>query len=110
MLTRFRHQIDDFWPGYVAQHADPTNRRLHFIGNTYLFIGLSAALARRSPGLAAFIIFSAYAVAWVGHFIFERNIPATLHHPILAGVCDMIMYRKMWLGEMEAETARYASH
>ena len=77
-------------------------------GNTYLCIGLSMAMVRRSPRLAAFIILSAYAIAWIGHFGFERNIPATLRYPILAGACDMIMYKKMWLGEMDAEVVKYA--
>ncbi len=107
MLKQFRRQIDQFWPYYVSQHANPTNRRLHFIGNTYLFIGLTAAVARRSAGLAAFVVVSAYALAWVGHFAFERNIPATLHYPVLAGVCDMIMYAKMWRGTLDTQVAEY---
>ncbi len=107
MLNDFRRQIEDYWPSYVTQHSHPANRQLHFLGNTNLLIWLSLALARRSPVLLAFAVASSYLIAWIGHFYFERNIPATLRHPILAGLCDMIMYYKTWRGEMGAEVAKY---
>jgi hypothetical protein len=54
------------------------------------------------------VVASAYAVAWVGHFGFERNVPATLRYPLLAALCDLRMYGLMWRGTMEAEVKRYA--
>lgn len=110
MLKTLRQQIEAFWPYYVTQHRDPLNRRLHFIGNTNLVIWVLWALVRRSPGWLAFAVASSYAIAWVGHFFFERNVPATFRYPVLAGVCDLLMYYKTWRGEMEAEVTRYAAH
>lgn len=109
MFTRLQQQLDDFWPYYVTQHANPTNRQLHFIGNTNLFVWLLLALIRRRPALLVVAVGSSYTIAWVGHFVFERNIPATFRYPLLAALCDMRMYTKMWRGEMEAEVAKYAS-
>ena len=107
MLRPLQQQIEAFWPYYVTQHLNQTNRRLHFIGNTYLLAGLALAVIRRSPRLAAWVVASAYGVAWIGHFGFERNIPATFRYPVLAGLCDLRMYVKMWRGAMDAEIARY---
>jgi hypothetical protein len=39
----------------------------------------------------------------------ERNIPATFRYPVMAGICDLLMYIKMWRGTMDAEVARYTS-
>jgi hypothetical protein len=47
------------------------------------------------------------ALAWVGHFGFERNVPATFRYPLKAAICDMVMYFKMWQGTMDAEVAKY---
>lgn len=107
MFRNFQKQIIDFWPYYVNEHSNPVNRQLHFIGNTNLIFWLALALLKRSPMLLGFAVASSYAIAWVGHFFFQRNIPATFRYPLLAGVCDLIMYYKTWRGEMEAEVARY---
>lgn len=102
-IADFKRQLDEFWPYYLTQHRNPLNRRLHFIGNTHLLIWVTIALYRRSPALFAFAVASAYVIAWIGHFFFERNTPATFRYPVLAGVCDLIMYTKMWRGTLDAE-------
>jgi hypothetical protein len=109
MLKNFKEQVDDFWPYYVNEHSDPINRRLHFIGNTNLLFWLVLGLLRRSPWLLVFAVASSYAIAWVGHFVFERNIPATFRYPVLAGVCDLLMYHKTLRGEMDAEVVKYVA-
>jgi hypothetical protein len=108
MLNEMRDRIAAFWPYYVTQHRNPTNRQLHFIGNTHLLLWVTVALARRSLRLLAFAVASSYGLAWIGHFFFERNIPATFRFPVEAAICDMMMYAKMWRGEMEAEVEKYA--
>lgn len=109
MLEILRRRVQAFWPYYVTQHRHPLNRRLHFIGNTNLLFWLGLAAWRRSPRLLVLAVASSYALAWVGHFGFERNIPATFRYPLEAGLCDLRMYGKMWRGTMEAEVARYAA-
>jgi|SRR6185436_17393328 len=101
-------RIHAFWPGYVREHRKPLTRQLHFIGNTNLIIWLLVAVFQRSLLWAIFAVVSSYAIAWIGHFFVERNRPLTFKYPILAAICDMIMYFKMWRGEMDAEVARYA--
>jgi len=54
-------------------------------------------------------VVSSYAVAWIGHFFVERNVPATFRYPLMAAICDMVMYYKMWRGEMVAEVEKYTS-
>jgi hypothetical protein len=99
--------LEEFWPYYVREHSNPLTRELHFIGNTNLFLWLLLALLRRSPKLGVFAVASSYAVAWIGHFFVEQNRPATFRYPIWSAICDMVMYVKMWRGEMDAEVEKY---
>jgi len=43
---------------------------------------------------------SGYAFAWVGHFGFEKNRPATFRHPIYSLMGDWVMYRDIWTGKI----------
>jgi hypothetical protein len=100
--------LAEFWPFYVLEHRQPLTRWLHFIGTTTLFIWLLVALIRRNPKLLVGAVVSPYAWAWAGHFLVEKNRPATFKYPVKSLVSDFIMYGKMWRGKMEAEVARYA--
>lgn len=95
--------LDDFWPYYVSQHLNPVNRRLHAIG-TALGAALSlAALVFRAPSLLAAGVLAAYALAWAGHFFYEKNRPATFFFPVLSLRADLRMCRLILLGRMETE-------
>jgi hypothetical protein len=100
--------LAEFWPYYVQEHSHPWTRRMHFIGNTNLLVWLVAAILRRRPALLGVAVVSSYALAWIGHFFIERNIPATFKYPLLSARADMLMYSKMLRGQMEEEVARYA--
>ena len=100
-------KLEAFWPFYVREHSRRLTRRLHFIGNTNLFVWLLLAAVRRSPKLLLAAVVSSYAYAWVGHFFIEKNRPATFKYPVESAICDMIMYAKMWQGTMDAEVAKY---
>jgi hypothetical protein len=99
--------FEEFWPYYVSQHRNKTNRRLHFIGTT-LAMGCVAA----SPFVPAAQIgapLAGYGFAWVGHFRFEKNKPASWLGPkevlwSLRG--DLRMWGKMLTGQMDAEVER----
>lgn len=99
--------LDDFWPFYISQHMQARTRRLHFIGTTagLFFLGL-ALLSRRLAFIPAGLA-SAYGLAWVGHFVVEKNRPATFQYPLMSFRADFRMYRLMWKGEMEREMARF---
>jgi hypothetical protein len=41
-----------------------------------------------------------YGFAWVGHFVFERNRPATFSHPLYSLAGDWAMFRDMLTGRI----------
>ncbi len=71
----------DFYPFYLDEHKNPVSRRLHFVGTSIALIILVTALVTQSWWLLAAALVQGYAFAWVGHFFFERNRPATFKYP-----------------------------
>jgi len=98
--------LDEFWPFYVSQHLNPTNRRLHFVGTTMGLVFLALSVLLFAPALIFAALIAGYGFAWVGHFFFEKNRPATFTYPWLSFRADFRMYATMWRGEMSAEIAR----
>lgn len=107
MFRNYLAALQEFWPYYVREHSRSGTRWLHFIGNTNLFIWLFLALYNRSILVLVWAVVSSYAFAWIGHFFVERNIPATFRYPLKAAICDMVMYYKMWTGEMNKEVEKH---
>ena len=41
--------LDEFWPFYLSQHLNRTNRRLHFAGTTLALVLMAIAAVRHAP-------------------------------------------------------------
>ena len=85
----------EFYPAYLAEHENPTCRRLHFIGTTLVLLAIAMAVVTREWLwlLAAPVL--GYGFAWIGHFVFERNRPATFRHPMYSLAGDFVLFRDM---------------
>jgi hypothetical protein len=97
----------DFWPFYVSQHMNPTTRALHFAGTALVCACLLAALLL-SPGWLAAAPLAGYGFAWVGHFFYEKNRPATFTYPLWSLLGDFRMFWLMLTGRMQPEIERAA--
>ena len=94
------HSFSEFYPFYLAEHSDRTCRRLHFVG-TSLVIGIAAAaIASGHLALLWLMPLGGYGFAWVGHFYFEKNRPATFKHPFYSLAGDFVMYKDMLTGKI----------
>lgn len=90
----------EFYPYYLSEHGNSTCRRLHFIGTTLVIGVLAYAIARGSLPLLIAVPIAGYGFAWIGHFFFEKNRPATFQHPFYSLLGDFVMYRDMILGKV----------
>ena len=90
--TRFR-TFAEFYPFYLTEHGNRTSRRLHFIGTSIAIALIVAAITTGAWWLLAVALVQGYAFAWVGHFFFERNKPATFKYP---GFSFMGDWRLWW--------------
>ncbi len=90
----------EFYPYYLQQHANPTSRRLH-LGGTLLALALGAlALLRGRPQLLLLALAAGYLPAWVGHFFFEHNAPATFRRPLYSLRGDFTMLFQTLTGRL----------
>lgn len=107
-MTAHPTTFEEFWPFYVSQHANATNRALHVLGTSLGLLCLAAVLLGAAPLLLALAPLVGYGGAWIGHFGFEHNRPATFRYPLWSFRADFRMYRMMLLGRMGQELARCA--
>lgn len=73
--------FEEFYPFYLGEHCDINNRRLHLVGTSFslLLVVLMITVGPLYLGLVALV--QGYGFAWIGHFFFEKNKPATFKHP-----------------------------
>jgi len=91
----------DFYPFYLGEHANLTCRRLHFIGSTGILIVIALVIAQVLPLVWLWAIpILGYGFAWVGHFFFEKNRPATFKYPFYSLLGDWVMYKDMLTGKI----------
>lgn len=95
-FRRFR----DFYPFYLAEHADRTCRRLHFIGSCLVLVVVAVAAATRDARWLWLAPLAGYGFAWVGHFVFEKNRPATFKHPLYSLAGDWVMFADVLRGRV----------
>ncbi|MBA3562631.1 MAG: DUF962 domain-containing protein [Gammaproteobacteria bacterium] len=79
-LRRFE-TFNAFYPFYLAEHANRTSRRLHFIGTALVLATALAALFLAEAVWLWLLPVFGYGFAWIGHYLFEKNRPATFRHP-----------------------------
>jgi hypothetical protein len=90
-MQRFK-SFSEFYPFYLSEHRNRTSRLLHFIG-TSLFFGLFfAALLFHDWRLLLLCPVAGYSFAWLGHFFFEKNKPATFKYPLWSLMADFKLY------------------
>lgn len=94
-------RFSDFYVFYLSEHANRTSRRLHFAGTSFALLFLLLALATLNPWwlLAGFV--QGYAFAWVGHFFFEKNRPATFTYPFYSFMGDWVMWKEILTGRIK---------
>ena len=78
----------EFYPFYLSEHADVRSRRMHFAGTTLILVLMAIAFI----GGNWLIPVAGYGFAWIGHFVFEKNRPATFKHPVYSLLGDWVMY------------------
>ena len=90
-----------FYPFYLGEHANRTCRRLHFIGSLGVIVLVVVAIAQRNAWWLLAALACGYGFAWVGHFFFEHNRPATFKHPIYSFIGDWVMFVDVLRGKVK---------
>jgi hypothetical protein len=89
-----------FYPYYLSEHANPTCRLLHFIGSCLILALIGFVIITGLYVLLWAIPLIGYGFAWVGHFYYEHNKPATFQYPIYSLVGDWVMFKDILIGKV----------
>jgi hypothetical protein len=81
-----------FYPFYLTEHVNSTSRRLHVIGTGLVISSWIAAAVLRNGWLLLLSPVIGYGFAWVGHFFFEKNRPATFKYPLWSLMGDFRLF------------------
>ncbi len=87
--------LKEFYPHYLTEHLNSTCRILHFIGTALVLINLVWALITGNYWALWLIPVIGYGFAWVGHFFYEKNKPATFQYPLYSLASDFIMFKDL---------------
>lgn len=98
-MSRFEN-FREFYPFYLSEHSNRTSRRLHFVGSSLVLLIVVAALLMRKPGWLLLVLVVGYGFAWVGHFFFEKNRPATFKYPFYSLMGDWRMFADILRGRI----------
>lgn len=90
-MTRYT-SFREFYPFYLSQHQDATCRRLHVVGSSLVLAVLAGAVVSGNGWWLLLLPVLGYGFAWVGHFFFEHNKPATFTHPFYSLMGDWVMF------------------
>lgn len=98
-MARFA-SFREFYPFYLEEHSNRTSRRLHFIGSCGALAFVACAVSMRNAWWLLAALACGYGFAWIGHFFFEKNRPATFRHPFYSFAGDWAMFRDILLGRI----------
>lgn len=106
-MTRIRN-LHDFWPVYLAAHANARCRALHYCASLAGLLGIDAAFATGNARWAVAGIVTAYAFAWAGHLFVGKNVPLTFRYPLWSLLSDYRMFFAWLSGHLQPDLDRLA--
>ena len=90
----------EFYPYYLSEHQDDACRRLHYAGSSLVILLLLYVLFSQNWLWLLAVPLAGYGFAWVGHFFFEHNKPATFRYPLYSLMGDWVMLRDAMTGRI----------
>ena len=90
----------EFYPYYLQEHSNDVCRRLHYVGSLLVLGILGYALFTQQWLWLLALPFAGYGFAWVGHFVFEKNKPATFKYPLYSFMGDWVMLKDAFTGRI----------
>ncbi len=96
----------EFYRFYLSEHRNKTCRLLHFIGTALVFLIAVIAVFTGVSSYWFLIPFVGYGFAWVGHFYFEKNKPATFKYPLWSLYSDFKMFFQILGGKISFDSRK----
>ena len=98
--------FEEFYPFYLKEHSNKICRMLHVIGTTIVLALVLTSIIHLNPNWLIFVPITGYGFAWVGHFFFEKNKPATFKYPLWSLKSDFKMYFEFLAGKISLDSTK----
>ena len=106
MTTNRRYKsFGEFWPFYISEHSRSGTRILHLIGTTSGILLAIYVIVFGKWWLFPLALVPGYGGALLGHFLIEKNKPATFQYPLWSFIGDYKMIALMITGRIGREVA-----
>ena len=92
------NSFKEFYPFYLSEHKNSICRLLHFVGSFLVILTFIFSILYDKNFILFAPIFG-YGFAWIGHFFFEKNKPATFKYPIYSFMGDWMMFKDILIGK-----------
>ena len=92
--------LQSFYPFYLSQHRNGICRLFHVLGTTGVLAIIAMMIVFQNHWLGWLLPVVGYGCAWIGHFGFEKNKPATFGYPGYSLASDFIMYKDVLTGRI----------
>ena len=90
-MSKRYNSFSEFYPFYLTQHQNLTCRALHYVGSSLVILMVAYTVYSRQWQLLWTLPIIGYGFAWLGHFLFEKNRPATFQYPFYSLMADWVM-------------------
>lgn len=97
----------EFYRFYLTEHRDITSRRLHAVGSSVGIYFFSKAIRQRKAKYVVYGLVSGYTCAWAGHFVFEKNKPASFKQPLYSFISDWRMLSDIIRGNLSLKDRQF---
>ena len=100
---------EEFFEFYLRQHSDAGNRYMHSIGMLLALTVAVTAFVTHHSWYALLSVPVGYGFSFAGHFLIEKNKPATFGHPFWSFLSDFRMLGLMLSGGLKSRLAKIDS-
>jgi len=110
VTTKFQLPIknySEFYRFYLTEHRSVMSRRLHAVGSSVGIYFFSKAILKRKAKYVVYGLVSGYACAWIGHFVFEKNKPASFKQPLYSFISDWRMLSDILRGNLSLKDRKF---
>lgn len=93
----------EFYRFYLTEHRNIMSRRLHVVGSSIGLYCMTKAIRHKKAKYVLYGLVAGYACAWVGHFVFEKNRPASFKQPLYSFISDWRMFADVLRGNLSLQ-------
>jgi hypothetical protein len=108
-MTSTYRRFAEFYPFYLSEHSNKTCRQLHFLGSSLVLACLLLSVLTGKLAWLAAMPLCGYGFAWLGHFAFEKNKPASFKQPLYSFMGDWVMYWQLLTGKISFDPTHRAT-